>query len=65
MKADEEQEARMKKGTVEAEKAGTDSIVEFQWGEHDDSGLKGHIEYINWRIVLGSIVYIPQTGEIE
>jgi hypothetical protein len=52
---------------VEAEEAGTDSIVEFQWGENDDSGLKGYIEYINWslRVGLGSIVYIPQTGKIE
>jgi hypothetical protein len=50
---------------VEAKEAGTDSIVEFQWGENDDSGLKEYIEYINWRVGLESIVYIPQTGEIE
>ena len=34
-----------KQGAVE--EAGIDSIVEFLRGEHDDIGLKGHIEYIN------------------
>ena len=50
---------------MEAKEAGKDSISEFQWGEHDDNGLKGYMEYIDWRVGLGSIAYIPQTGEIE
>ena len=47
LKQTRKQEARRAKGTVEAKEAGTDSTAEFQWGEHDDSGLKEHIEYIN------------------
>ena len=46
---------------MEAEKAGIDSMVEFQRGKHDDSDLGGYIEYLNGRVVLESSVYIPQT----
>ena len=42
---------RKEKGKVEAQRAGIDSTVEFQRGEHD-RGLGRVIEYINRRIVL-------------
>ena len=51
---------------MEAKKAGIDNIVAFQKGEHDNSGfVEGYIEHINRRVVLESIVYVPQTREIE